>query len=593
MSQVSYGQMTIADLTDNYQVQLSPESASFVGGTSSAKDGNITVIVSTLQGNKRIAHTIGTPTGLPTGMSVTNKTNGTASADGSFKVNVTTSLTSTNGYITIPITVDGVVYNRRFSYSVGRDGTSPTVTQTQVRYHQSTNGTTPSTIESDWVTPAPTAIAGQYMWTRTIVTYSDNVTSVSYSVSMNGEDGVSVTSVNSSKSGDETTITITLSDGTSKQFTVNDGAVGATAQWYYGDKLSHTSGTATLATSQTPDVVVGSMYLNPDTSLCYRCTNISGTNATWTYAGDLTTGVINNIEIGGRNLYIVANQIAGYINTSGTITNPSSTQLEKTSDYIAVSEGEQYVFQAWCPDLASNQQMWMAYQFYSNNTGTVIGGRTAKSGTTGVKYLAYDDIVVPSGATYIRVSYRTWDTGYAKFEKGNIPTDWTPAPEDVDAAIDEVQDNVTALDESLSDPQNVFNRLTNNGEIQGLLMEDGNVYINASYINTGTFKATNSQGVTTFSVNAEDGTVLIKALNDLGAYIRYDDDGLVLGKETSGFTLQLTNNRISFLQGSNEVAYIKDDKIYINNGDFIGSLKIGNFGFVPRSDTGNLSFVKM
>lgn len=88
---------------------------------------------------------------------------------------------------------------------------------------------------------------------------------------------------------------------------INDGAVGATgatgatgstgptAQWYYGTALTHTSGTATLATSSTAGVVVGAMYLNKDTSLCYKCTAISGTTATWTYAGNLTDGVIENI----------------------------------------------------------------------------------------------------------------------------------------------------------------------------------------------------------------------------------------------------------------------------------------------------------
>jgi hypothetical protein len=113
--------------------------------------------------------------------------------------------------------------------------------------------------------------------------------------------------------------------------------------------------------------------------------------------------------------------------------------LEKTSEYIAVSPGEHYVFQAWCPDLASDQQMWIAYQFYSNNTGTVVGSRPAKLGTTGEKYLAYDNITVSSGAVYMRVSYRSWETGYAKLEKGNKATDWTPAPEDTEATIGEMQ----------------------------------------------------------------------------------------------------------------------------------------------------------
>lgn len=76
------------------------------------------------------------------------------------------------------------------------------------------------------------------------------------------------------------------------------GDKGDTAQWYYGELLTHTSGTATLPISRTEDVTVGAMYLNTKTGICYKCTTISGTNATWTYAGNITDG----INIGGRNL---------------------------------------------------------------------------------------------------------------------------------------------------------------------------------------------------------------------------------------------------------------------------------------------------
>lgn len=76
------------------------------------------------------------------------------------------------------------------AYSVSRNaknGTSPTVSSTVVEYQQSTGGTTPPT--GTWSSIAPTAIAGQYMWTKTTITYSDSKTAISYSVSKNGSDG--------------------------------------------------------------------------------------------------------------------------------------------------------------------------------------------------------------------------------------------------------------------------------------------------------------------------------------------------------------------------------------------------------------------
>ena len=44
---------------------------------------------------------------------------------------------------------------------------------------------------------------------------------------------------------------------------------------------------------------------------------------------------------------------------------------------------------------------------------------------------------------------------------------------------------VTALDNKLNSPEEIFNRLTNNGAIQGIIMEDGKLYINAEYIKAG------------------------------------------------------------------------------------------------------------
>ena len=62
-----------------------------------------------------------------------------------------------------------------------------------------------------------------------------------------------------------------------------------------------------------------------------------------------------------------------------------------------------------------------------------------------------------------------------KVEPGGIATAWTPAPEDTTLAA-----TAPALTQ-----QEVFNRLTNNGQLQGLYMSDGKLYINAQYIAAG------------------------------------------------------------------------------------------------------------
>lgn len=66
------------------------------------------------------------------------------------------------------------------------------------------------------------------------------------------------------------------------------------------------------------------------------------------------------------------------------------------------------------------------------------------------------------------------------------------------------------LDESLNQ-EGVFNRLTNNGEGQGLFLINGQLYVNASYINSGIFAVSKPGGTQTFYANTETGVVRIIA----------------------------------------------------------------------------------
>lgn len=76
------------------------------------------------------------------------------------------------------------------SYSVsrvGKDGSSVTITSREIKYAKGTDGSTIPTTWKNWgeITFEP----GDYMWTRTTVTYSDRQSTVAYSVSRIGADG--------------------------------------------------------------------------------------------------------------------------------------------------------------------------------------------------------------------------------------------------------------------------------------------------------------------------------------------------------------------------------------------------------------------
>jgi len=74
----------------------------------------------------------------------------------------------------------------------GDDGTSVTITSKSVKYQAGTSGTTAPT--GTWSDTVPSVTEGQYLWTKTEVTYSDGTSTTSYSVGYAGTNGTNGTS---------------------------------------------------------------------------------------------------------------------------------------------------------------------------------------------------------------------------------------------------------------------------------------------------------------------------------------------------------------------------------------------------------------
>ena len=85
---------------------------------------------------------------------------------------------------------------------------------------------------------------------------------------------------------------------------------------------------------------------------------------------------------------------------------------------------------------------------------------------------------------------------------------------------------------------------------------------------------------------------LLTKYNELVKYYRFTENGLLIGDSGSDLTLRLDNGRLSFLDRGAEVAYVSERKMYITDGHFLNSLRIGGFAFIPRAN-GNLSFVRV
>ena len=79
---------------------------------------------------------------------------------------------------------------------------------------------------------------------------------------------------------------------------------------------------------------------------------------------------------------------------------------------------------------------------------------------------------------------------------------------------------------------------------------------------------------------------------EIRKYIRFVDGMILLGEVGNELELQISNDRISFLQDGAEVAYFSNRKLYITDAQVLHSLQIGGFAFMPRAN-GNISFKKI
>lgn len=222
----SADQITIIDVTDAYSVILTSEAYTFVGGTSGVASGNscTTQAVAFCGTTQCQTVTIGTIT-CPTGISSSITNNSTAAPTITFTTSATV---STACEATIPVTVDGITVNKKFSFAVaktgstGASGTSVTVKSTAVTYQIGTSGTTKPT--GDWSTTVPTVPNGQFLWTKTVVTYSDNKYTEAYSVSYVGTNGT-----NGTNGSNGTSVTVTETSVTYQ--TSSSGTTTPTGTW--------------------------------------------------------------------------------------------------------------------------------------------------------------------------------------------------------------------------------------------------------------------------------------------------------------------------------------------------------------------------
>lgn len=173
-------QMTIIDVTDAYSVMLTSEAYTFVGGTSGAASGqSCTTEAVAFCGTNQCSSVTVTAADItcPTGISATVENSGSSKVT----IKFTTTATVTDACeATIPVVVDGITVNKKFSFAVAKTGATGAtgsagkgITGVTTYYLASTANSGVTTSTSGWTTTMQsTTTSKKYLWSYQSIAYT-------------------------------------------------------------------------------------------------------------------------------------------------------------------------------------------------------------------------------------------------------------------------------------------------------------------------------------------------------------------------------------------------------------------------------------
>lgn len=315
------------------------------------------------------------------------------------------------------------------------------------------------------------------------------------------------------------------------------------------------------------------------------CTNFDKTNSTnpADYSWNDTAG---SVSVGGRNLLKGSK---GPFKPDKKPTNFDNNVLYKTETSVYLEQNQKYLISAKSDGNftaihnanveSDNVTLWLIDDKYQNYQ--IVSD--LKTGTIGTLITW----VKPTGNYHLRVntyhkeaSKSVWEV---KIEKGTVKTDWTPALEDVQDDIDSKADS--ALTQSQLNRLNEINSVMK-AEIEAKASLDTlnqwvkayQDFVNANNVNRAQAEknlADASARVAKLENNLND---MSERWNFIDSYMTSSNEGLVIGKtDNSSSMLFSPSGRISMFSAGNEVMYISQGVIHIENGIFSKTIQIGRY----------------
>lgn len=322
-----------------------------------------------------------------------------------------------------------------------------------------------------------------------------------------------------------------------------------------------------------------------------------------------TSNKIDNLQIGGRNLMLSTQFFKPQFGLVGT----PETPIEDVDGFYYVSlrnAWSNYIYQFI--DLVLGQTYTIS--FYAKCDSNVqLEIKDDGNNNVALAYAAIDSkdwklysttFVVTTKKDIPKVSFLTRQNSATiyikkiKVELGNKNTDWTPAPEDVDEAINTER---TERQSAIETKANEITSKVSETYVSNSAFEHYQNTVSTQFTQTkndftwsidqSVTDAKNEMGGQIDSVNGRvDG--LKQTTDNVNSYMSFDNDALTLGKSDSAFKTKITNQEWSIQKNGAKVTYINDQTMYITDGQFTQSLKVGAFGFVPRAN-GSLDFKKV
>ena len=501
------------------------------------------------------------------------------------------------------------------------------VASTTVEYQASTSGTTVPT--GTWSATIPFVTQGSYLWTKTTTNYTSGTPTVGYSVARmgvngakgdkgatgpqgpqgvkgetgsqgpqgvkgdtgpKGADGKSPT-VSVSKSGNVTTITVNNPDGTKTSQTVKDGTNGTPGKdgatgktTYFHVKYSNDGGkTFTSNSGETVGDYIGTYtdFVEADSTSVssYTWAKIKGAQ------GDRgATGATG--ERGPQGVQGLKGDVG-----------PQGPQGLKGDKGATGPQGPQGI------------QGPQGVQGVKGATGAQ--GPTGPTGATGTgvasmtqQYYMSDSKTTQSGGSWVE-SMPTWSNGKYLWTRYKVvyknPASTTYTTPVCDSSWEAVNEESTTRQSAIETKANEITSKVSETYVSNSAFEHYQKDVSSQFtqtkkdftwsINQSVTDAKNEMSGQIDSVNGRvDG--LKQTTDNVNNYMSFDNDGLTLGKSDSAFKTKITNQEWSIQKNGAKVTYINDQTMYITDGQFTQSLKIGNFGFVPRAN-GSLDFKKI